>query len=322
MGIFDRLLGKKVKEKKAEKQKETEPLKLKIGRLLRDLSVIKEEQFKDYRKWITAITNQPSMFSGSTSEVIEFVTETVQQTENYILSCEGIIRVKRGVVLTGRPDIAILEIQYEQYWDDGSSAIYSEFVLRTGDDQFEVFGSEKSATRMAKFGAKKGVVAAEKPEKQGEAKRVKQLISDLDGLVADILKNNIPALVEIGERAVEPLLEALEDFRLRWGAIVALGDIGDARAIEHIIPLLNDVSPVNRGAAAIALGKIGDSRAVDPLIQVLTNEEGIIIRQFAIQAFGSIGDEKAVGPIKQALNNENESIRKAAREALEKIKKT
>lgn len=321
MGIFDRLLGKKVKEKKAEKQKETEPLKLKIGRLLRDLSVIKEEQFKDYRKWITAITNQPSMFSGSTSEVIEFVTEMVQQTENYILSCEGIIRVKRGVVLTGRPDIAILEIQYEQYWDDGSSAIYSEFVLRTGDDQFEVFGSEKSVTRMAKFGAKKALWQPKKPEKQGEAEIVKELIIGLDGSFVDISKN-ISALVEIEGKAVEPLIKALEDVRLRWGAIVALGDIGDARAVEHIIPLLNDLSPVNRGAAAIALGKIGDSRAVDPLIQVLTNEEGIIIRGFAIEALGLIGDERAVEPLKQALNDENESIRKAAQEALEKIKKT
>lgn len=151
MGIFDKLVGKKVKEKKPEneKQKETEPLKLKIGRLLRDLSVIKEEQLKDYKKWITAITTQPSLFSGSTSEVIEFATEMVQQTENYILSCEGVTHVKKGFMLTGRPDTAILEIQYDQYWDDGSSAIYSEFILRTGEDQFEVFGSEKSAARMA-----------------------------------------------------------------------------------------------------------------------------------------------------------------------------
>lgn len=316
----------KIEKSKTEKQKETVTLKLKSGRLLRDLSVIKEDKIEECRKWIIRVREHTSMFSGSTSEVIEFVTEMVQQTENYILSCEGISHVEKGFLLTslgarGVRDTPVLEIQYDQYWQDGSSAIYSEFVLRTGDDQFEVFGSEKSAARMAKFGAKKGVAAAEKPEKQGEAERVKQLIIGLDGSFVEIEKN-ISALVEIGEKAVKPLFKALEDFRLRWGAIVALGDIGDARAVEHITPLLNDIDPQTRGAAAIALGKIGDSRAIDPLIQVLTNEKGVIIREFAIQALGLIGDEKAVGPIKQALNDENESIRKAARDALEKIKKT
>lgn len=309
----------KIEKSKTGKQKETETLKLRISENLSQLSVVKEEQLKDYRKWITAITNHPSMFLGTTKEAIEFVTEMVQQTENYILSCEGIVQVKKGFILTGLHDTAILEIQYDQYWDDGCSAIYSEFVLRTGDDQFEVFGSEKSATRMAKFEARKGVMTIEKPEKQGKAERVKELIIGLDGPFVDI-KKNISALVEIGGKAVEPLIEALEDVRLRWGAIVALGDIGDARAVEHIIPLLNDLSPVNRGAAAIALGKIGDSGAVDPLIQVLTNEEGVIIRMFAIGALGKIGDSRAVEPLKQALNNEDEFVRKAAHEALEEIK--
>lgn len=169
---------------------------------------------------------------------------------------------------------------------------------------------------------------AEEPErqleKQGEAERVKQLISSLDGVPVDILKNNIPALVEIGERAVEPLLEALEDFRLRWGAIVALKDIGDARAVEHIIPLLNDIDPLIRGAAAIALGTIGDSRAVDPLIQVLTNEKGVIIRQFAVEALGEIKDKRAVEPLINYLKDKDfsrfEVSQKAVKKALDNIK--
>ena len=160
-------------------------------------------------------------------------------------------------------------------------------------------------------------------EKQGETERVKQLISSLDGIPVDIL-NNISALVEIGESAVEPLLEALEDLRLRWGAIVALGDIGDARAVEHIIPLLDDRDPLIKGAAAIALGKIGDSRAVEPLIQVLTNEKGVVIRQFAVQALGEIKDKRAVKPLINVLKDKEFSrtdfSRKAVKKALDNIK--
>lgn len=70
----------------------------------------------------------------------------------------------------------------------------------------------------------------------------------------------------------------------------------------------------------IALGKIGDERIVQPLIGVLNVEEGVIIRQFAIEALGDIGDSRAIASLTQASKNEDASIRKHAEEALKKIK--
>ena len=53
-------------------------------------------------------------------------------------------------------------------------------------------------------------------------------------------------LVEIGEPAVEPLINALEDenWRARWRAADALGKIGEARAIEPLIRSFSDCQPV------------------------------------------------------------------------------
>jgi len=51
-------------------------------------------------------------------------------------------------------------------------------------------------------------------------------------------------LTEMGEPAVEPLLEAVEDVsagrRVRWFAAMTLGNIGDARAVEPLIRALKD----------------------------------------------------------------------------------
>jgi len=138
--------------RKPKPKKENEPLKLEIGNLLSELPVIERGQLEDYRKRITTVfpaTPHPPMFSGSTNETIEFVIKMVQQTEKYILSCEGMTKVRKSFVISSWPVSTVLEIQYDQYWEDGSSAIYSEHVMRTGDDQFEVFGSEKSGARMA-----------------------------------------------------------------------------------------------------------------------------------------------------------------------------
>jgi hypothetical protein len=135
-------------EEKAESEADT--IQLELRALLQDLPVIQKENISDCRQRIMAYTTppHPCMFSGSIDEAIDFVAKMVQATESFILSCEGIVRVKRAFLVSSVPVSDVLEIQYEQFWDDGTSAIYSENVVRIGDDQFEVFGSEKSATRM------------------------------------------------------------------------------------------------------------------------------------------------------------------------------
>lgn len=52
------------------------------------------------------------------------------------------------------------------------------------------------------------------------------------------------ALVSIGGNAVDPLIEALKDKNdlVRKGAVVALGEIGDPKAIEPLVNILAEES--------------------------------------------------------------------------------
>lgn len=62
-------------------------------------------------------------------------------------------------------------------------------------------------------------------------------------------------LIKIGAPAVEPLIEELknEDHQIRFIAAMILKDISDPRAINHLIPLLNDTNKRVRNAAEMAL---------------------------------------------------------------------
>lgn len=125
-----------------------------MNKLLLDLPVIREENISNYRQTIVRAESHPSMFVGSTEETTEFVAKMSEETEKFILSCPGIDRVeKRFLMNEYRVGEKILEIQYQQFWKNGTSSIYCEHVMRIGEDKFEVFGSESSAKRMMAFHA-------------------------------------------------------------------------------------------------------------------------------------------------------------------------
>lgn len=105
------------------------------------------------------------------------------------------------------------------------------------------------------------------------------------------------ALGQIGdERAVEPLIDALKegDRLMRRTAALALGEIGDERAVETLTDALKDSDKEARQAGAEALGKIGDSRVVEPLIEALKDKS---LDEVAARALGQVGDERAVEPL-------------------------
>ena len=78
------------------------------------------------------------------------------------------------------------------------------------------------------------------------------------------------ALAKIGSPAVEPLIQHLKDGNknIRAGTALALGKIGDTKAITGLISNLWDPIPFVRWSAADALGAIGDP-AVPALLDLL-----------------------------------------------------
>src|SRR5664280_1165637 len=106
------------------------------------------------------------------------------------------------------------------------------------------------------------------------------------------------ALGQIGDaRAVDPLIAALKSggWGMRTAAAGALGQIG-APAVEPLVAALTDRAGDVRTAAARALAQIGDARAVEPLVAALTDRDGDV-RTAAAGALGQIGDAGAVEPL-------------------------
>ena len=56
---------------------------------------------------------------------------------------------------------------------------------------------------------------------------------------------------------------------VRRQAVLAAGRIGDAAAVDLLVPALGDTSPPVRAAAAFALGLLKDARALPPLLQLV-----------------------------------------------------
>jgi hypothetical protein len=81
----------------------------------------------------------------------------------------------------------------------------------------------------------------------------------------------------------------------RRDAVRALGLIGDERAVEPLLELLEDFRL--RRYAALALGRIRDERALAPLLDRLEREQHATIRDGLVQGLAELGDDRAIPPI-------------------------
>lgn len=121
--------------------------------------------------------------------------------------------------------------------------------------------------------------------------------------------------VGLGAFAVEPLLKKLR--RSEYGAyylcpvIDTLGKIGDTRAAEPLIALLNAKEAEVCEAAVEALGMLGDKRAVEPLIAVLMNNR--IDRIAVIEALGRLKDARATKPLIAVLEDPKDMCKAVTR---------
>lgn len=100
------------------------------------------------------------------------------------------------------------------------------------------------------------------------------LITGLENTSWKVRSAAFDALVELGDRAVPCLTEALGDSheRIVMSAIIALGAIRARSAADPLIALLE------KGGRALpcliwALGEIGDTRAITPLTRFLNNND-------------------------------------------------
>jgi HEAT repeat protein len=113
----------------------------------------------------------------------------------------------------------------------------------------------------------------------------------------------------------------------------SLGWIGDVRAVQPLIRVLNDRERTYvhwtdaemhevRQAAVVALGKIGDVSAIHPLSLTLTDDD-LSLRTDAAEALGGIGRREALPALKSRLRpivgEHDPDVRFSLRAAIEKI---
>lgn len=102
------------------------------------------------------------------------------------------------------------------------------------------------------------------------------------------------ALAALGPAALSELLQALKhpEWLVRLHAVESLGKMKAAGAVDALLDTLrNDVDAAVREDTVRALGEIGDRRATEGLLNIL-QEPGL--RPLAIDALGAIGDPRAV----------------------------
>ncbi|TET35657.1 MAG: HEAT repeat domain-containing protein [Planctomycetota bacterium] len=162
--------------------------------------------------------------------------------------------------------------------------------------------------------------------KTGEECAVESLIALLKKPIPKSFDRNAAALAlgRMGDkRAVKPLLELLgkvENMFLRREIIGTLAQVRDERAVDPLIALLETGSRYDIESAARALGLIGNTRAVAPLINVLEGDYFTNPKRSAINALGRLGATEAISSLAKILGEtERPRLRTCAAVALANI---
>ena len=114
-----------------------------------------------------------------------------------------------------------------------------------------------------------------------------------------------------------------EDWEVREKAVAIAASFRDPIVVEPLIEMaMNDPDPYVKDRAIWALGVIGDQRAVEPLVSIL-EEDDVAIRQRAVEALGKIdGPETLEILTRLTLYDENPMIRNFALDELLSQKNT
>ncbi|KAA3615767.1 MAG: HEAT repeat domain-containing protein [Calditrichaeota bacterium] len=142
---------------------------------------------------------------------------------------------------------------------------------------------------------------------------------DEQGAAYWIAKQEWDKSVEIGEQAVEPLIDVLttDEMWHRKAAAENLGKLKDDKAVDYLIQTLSDKYWNVREASMRSLVKMG-RKAVEPLINaMLTGNKNAF--ESITATLANIGDKRAVQPLEYVLKDNRQFVRQAAVKALEKM---
>lgn len=151
----------------------------------------------------------------------------------------------------------------------------------------------------------------------GAAEGIPFLLLALDDGDAEVRRYAVRSLIKFNQAAVDPLLAFLPGASAQAlpGAIRALGDIGDARALSALLAVAS--GPARQEALA-ALGKLKDPRAEALLVEALGDDDWRS-RMNAAMALGTLGGPVAATALERTLEDEVPVVREWSARSLEMI---
>ena len=136
----------------------------------------------------------------------------------------------------------------------------------------------------------------------------------------DVRKYAIAALGKIrDERVLDPLMLQLRNDEFKDDAVNALVELGQP-ALSRLIKALKDKDENVRKQAVLALGRIKEAEAIDPLIEMLSDGDWFT-RLTAAAALEAIGDERGREAIKPLMKDPDMVVRMRVERILAKWKK-
>jgi len=170
------------------------------------------------------------------------------------------------------------------------------------DPDFEV--RQVSATTLGQLGWK--------PHNERELDTFLGASPSAESMLA-VLRNN--------ERRQQVLSAALSNANpaIRRNAVWVLGELRDRAGVVVVIPTLKDGDHVVRLYGVIALGKLGDARAVPAISDLVTTENDWQVRSECAHTLGSIGDAQATSALEQLASDPHPTVRSAAEQALRQL---
>lgn len=141
------------------------------------------------------------------------------------------------------------------------------------------------------------------------------LVNDPDKVVAH---KSIAAIAAIGGDAAKKEMLDLLDYETSEGRLTAIKFVGDARmaeAVDKLIELLDDDFDTVATAAAVALGKIGNPKAIPPMADKL-QERSVDLKMACVESIRKIGGSQAVEALATAMGDFSEGVREAVIKAM------
>ena len=143
-----------------------------------------------------------------------------------------------------------------------------------------------------------------------------------DEIVRQAATGALGALAEIGiPGAVQALIEVLEGLQNSYAVdiaafyLVGCGDDFAARALQRY---LEDPHHDGHLPAVRALAEVGDPRAIEPLIAIINNSR-LATRHELVRVLGAYDDVRVVFPLLRLLHHDDARVQAAARQGLELI---